>query len=133
MTQGQTIILHGESQRRFGKQLIDQAPQGAVLNIKKAKRTTDQNAKMWAMLSDVSRAKPEGRCCTPDTWKLVFMQALKHEIQFEIGLDGKPFPIGHSTSKLNKSQMADLIEVIYEYGSRNGVQFTGPDDLEAAA
>lgn len=58
---GQTIILVGAAQRNLAKSLIDQAPRGAVVNVREATRNRDQNAKMWAMLSDVSRAKPEGR------------------------------------------------------------------------
>jgi len=124
---GQTVILVGDSQRAFAKGLIDKAPPDAVVNIKAPRRSISANAKMWAMLSDVSRAKPEGRIHTPEIWKLVFMQALNHEIQFEMGLDGKPFPIGHSTSRLSKAEMSDLIELIYAYGLEHGVKFTGPE------
>jgi hypothetical protein len=60
----QTVILHGNSQRSFAKQLIDRAPAGAVVTIREAKRTNEQNALMWCLLSDLSRAKPEGRLHT---------------------------------------------------------------------
>lgn len=127
MARGQTVILIGPSQIAFAKALLDKAPHGAVVNIRESKRSIEQNDKMWAMLSDVSRAKPENRAHNPETWKLVFMQALGHEIQFEMGLDNKPFPIGHSSSKLSKAEMSDLIEVIYAYGSQHGVVWTGPE------
>lgn len=122
---GQTIILAGPSQRRFAHNLIEQAPQNAVLNIREANRTPDQNSKMWAMLSDVSRAAPEGRKWTTDTWKAAFMHALGHEIQWQPGLNDTPFPAGFRTSRLNKGQMADLITFIAEYGDRHGVHWTG--------
>lgn len=121
---GQTVILRGASQRDFAKRLIDRAPSDAVVTIREATRTLDQNAKLWAMLSDVSRAKPDGRCHTTDTWKSLFMHACGHKVQFEMGLDGEPFPLGFRSSKLTKAQMADLIECIYEYGARHGVQWT---------
>lgn len=128
----QTVILHGNSQRSFAKTLIDRAPVDAVLTIRQATRSTDQNAKMWACLSDVSRAKPEGRSWTPETWKAAFMHVLGHQVQFCEGLDNAgPFPLGFRSSRLTVSQMADLITCIHEYGARHGVKFSD-DEAEAA-
>ncbi len=130
---GQTIRLVGPSQRATAHRLVDVAPQGAVVNIREASRTLDQNAKFHAMLSDVSRAKPEGRKMTPDRWKAVFMQACSHEVAFEIGLDGKPFPVGFSSSRLTVAQMADLITFILEYGDRHDVAWSEPGEDRQAA
>lgn len=129
----QTIILHGKSQRELAKQLIDRAPQDAVVRVSEPTRNLDQNARMWAMLSDVSRAKPEGRHWTPETWKAAFMHSLGHQVQFCEGLDNSgPFPLGFRSSRLSVRQMADLITVISEYGDRHGVLWTDPV-LEGAA
>jgi hypothetical protein len=127
---GQTTILHGVSNRARAKHLIDVAPAGAVVTIRPASRSVDQNSKMWAMISDVSRAKPDGRMHTPDAWKSLFMHACGHAVQFEIGLDGAPFPTGFRTSRLSKAQMSELIEFIAEYGSRHGVVWS--DTMEDA-
>jgi hypothetical protein len=127
---GQTVILRGDAQRQLAKQLIDRAPVNAVVNIREERRTTDQNDKMWAMLSDVSRAKPEGRRHTTDVWKALFMKACGHAVQFEAGLDGEPFPIGFRSSHLTKNQMIDLIESIYEYGARHDIRWS--DEVIAA-
>ncbi len=121
---GQTVILAGQSQRRFAHDLVERAPLGAVLNIREAKRTVDQNAKMWALLSDISRAAPENRHWTTDTWKAAFMHFLGHEILWQPGLNDAPFPAGFRTSRLNKQQMADLITCIQEYGDRHGVRWS---------
>lgn len=122
---GQTIILAGDPQRALAKRLIDLAPQGAVVNVKEAGRTLDQNARMWAMLSDVSRAKPEGRTMTPDVWKSMFLHGLDHTQRFELALDGQGMvPVGFRSSRLTKAQMSNLIEFIYEYGARHDVKFT---------
>ena len=124
----QTVILAGDRQRRFAKTLIDRAPQDAVLTIREATRTNDQNARLWAMLSDVSRAKPEGRMWPPETWKCAFMHALGHQVKFCEGLDGTgPFPLGFRSSRLTKKQMSDLIECIFEYSSRHSVVWTEPE------
>lgn len=123
---GQTVRLIGPSQRDLAHRLIDAAPQGAVVNVREAKRSLDQNAKFYAMLSDISRAKPEGRKMTPDRWKAVFMQACSHEVAFEIGLDGKPFPVGFSSSRLTVAQMADLITFMIAWGDEHGVVWSEP-------
>ena len=121
----QTVIIRSETQRRLAKALIDAAPLDAVVTVKEGTRTADQNAKMWAMLSDIARAKPEGRSMSPETWKAAFMSALGHEIIWQPGIEGAPpFPAGFRTSKLSKAQMADLITFIQEYGDRHGVRWS---------
>jgi hypothetical protein len=130
----QTVILSGNSQRAVAKQLIERAPPNAVVTIREETRSGEQNAKMWAMLSDVSRAKPEGRHWTPETWKAAFMHVLGHQVQFCEGLDNSgPFPLGFRSSRLTVRQMADLITVIDEYGSRHGVEWTDQESRRAAA
>jgi len=119
------IYLIGPSQREYAARALSLAPDNAVVSITKPTRTPPQNRKLWAMLQDVSAAKPEGRQWVRETWKAAFMQSLGHQCQFAEGLDGSgPFPIGFSSSKLNVAQMGDLIEVIYAYGSQHGVEWT---------
>jgi hypothetical protein len=129
---GQTIILDGPRSRQEAKRLVDLAPLGAVLNVREAKRTLEQNDKLWAMLSDVSRAMPGGRRLTADVWKAVFMNACGHAVQFETGLSGEPFPIGFRSSRLSKSQMSELIEFILAWGTENGVQWSNEREGIAA-
>lgn len=117
----QTVILNSASQRAFAKRMVDCAPAGAVMTVKEATRTTDQNALLWSVLSDISRAKPEGRKHTPEVWKCLFMSACGHAVQFEMGLDGKPFPVGFRSSRLSKSQFSDLIEFIYSWCAEKGI------------
>lgn len=129
----QTVILHGLEQRAIARAMIDRAPVDAVVKISAPTRSLDQNAKLWAMLSDVSRAKPEGRHWIPEVWKSAFMHALGHEIAFEQALDGRGFfPLGFRTSRLTKAQFADLITTVQEYGDRHGVRWTEPMMHEAA-
>ena len=121
----QTVILRGPSQKQFAKGLIDKAPIDAIVQVRLANRSTLQNSRMWAMLSDVSRSRPEGRNWTPETWKAAFMHLLGHHVRFCEGLDNSgPFPLGFSSSKLTVAQMADLITCIQAYGDEHGVVWT---------
>ncbi len=120
----QTVILRSQSQRSLAKQMIDKAGQDYVVTISEPKRNADQNALMWAMISDISRAKPKGRRHTPDLWKAIFMKACGHHVQFCEGLDGEPFPVGFRSSNLNKQQMSDLIEFIRAYAAEQDIAFS---------
>lgn len=103
---------------------IKAAPAGARVTISAAQRSADQNAKMWAMLSDVANARPEGRNWTPETWKAAFMHYLGHQVRFCEGLDGSgPFPLGFHSSRLSVREMGDLITCIYAYGDEHGVEW----------
>lgn len=131
---GQTVRLIGDVQRQLARRLIDRAPLGAVVNVREATRTSDQNAKMWAMLSDVSRAKPQGRNLDTDTWKALFMASCGHRVRFEPALDGEGVvAIGFRSSHLTKDEMSDMIEAIYAYGSEHGVQWSEPGQERPAA
>jgi len=70
---------------------------------------------------------------TPDVWKHLVMHACGHDVQFEIGLDGKPFPTGFRSSKLTVGQMSDLIEWIYAYGAEHNVQWSEPEQQQTQA
>lgn len=127
MSDGHTIVLRDF--RETAHRIIDAAPRGSVVTVKPPRRTVDQNSKLWAMLTDISVAKPEGRELTPDVWKSLFLHALDHAQRFEMALDGKGMvPIGFRSSKLTKDQMSDLIEIIHEYGARHGVRFGDDHD-----
>jgi hypothetical protein len=126
MSAGQTIILGGDRAMSAAMRVLLHAPPGSVMTVKPPTRTTEQNAKLWACLSDVSRAMPGGRRLTADVWKAVFMNACGHAVQFETGLSGEPFPIGFRSSRLNKAQMSELIEFILAWGSENGVEWSEP-------
>lgn len=126
MGRGQTVILRGPEQRSLACRLIRDAPTDAIVNVKAATRTLDQNAKLWAMISDVSRAEPQGRKHPPEVWKCLFMHACGWEVQFQMGLNGEPFPMGYRSSRLTKAQCAELIEFIYSYGAEHGVEWSEP-------
>lgn len=121
---GQTIILGSRYERQKAHELIDAAPVNAVCNIKEPTRSLPQNDRLWAMLSDVSRAKPQGRRHTPDMWKALFMKACGHHVQFLEGLDGEPFPVGFRSSRLSVRQMTELMDFIDAWGTEQGVQWS---------
>ena len=122
---GQTVILRSDYQRKLAHELIAKAPQDAVVNVREATRTNEQNSKMQVLLSDVSRAKPENRVMTTEQWKGVFMDACGYEQTFIENLERTSFLcLGFKSSRLTVAEMSDLIECIYEYGARHDVRWS---------
>ena len=120
-----SYVLINDRVRSNAIEAVRSAPPNWIVTIKEPKRSLEANAKMWAMLSDVANARPEGRQWTPEVWKCAFLHSLGHQVRFAEGLDGSgPFPMGFSSSALNVKQMSDLITVISEYGDRHGVEWS---------
>jgi NinB protein len=124
MTDRQHFCLISDRVRLNALNALRSAPDGYEVTIAEPKRSSAQNAKLWAMLADIANAKPEGRQWTPETWKCAFMHLLGHQVRFGQSLDDSgPFPIGFHSSRLTVKEMADLITCISEYGDRHGVDW----------
>ncbi|WP_293543541.1 recombination protein NinB [Phenylobacterium sp.] len=126
------VILNRASDRERVQAWAAKAPWGTRVTFQEAKRTSDQNARMWAMLTEVARqVQWHGQRLSADDWKLVFLAGLKAELRIVPNLDGTGFvQLGRSSSDLSVSEMADLIDLIAAFGARQGVEFA--DQLEAA-
>lgn len=127
------IILYGSGSRRQASEWIAKAPAGTRVEFKSSKRTTPQNARMWAMLTDIATQIPyHGLKLSADDWKLVFLDALKREVRMVPNLDDNGFvSLGRSSSDLSKDEMSDLIELIAAWGAQHEVVF-GDAESEAA-
>jgi hypothetical protein len=125
------FYLGGPFSRSKAKEAIDLAPQGYVCEVREKKRSDDQNRILHALIDDI-RAQVEGAGeWSREEWKLRFMNALRNETRFLPELDGNGiFPVGQKTSELSVSQFSALVDLILEWGARNGVKFR--DVREAA-
>lgn len=128
------LVLRTDTDRRKATEWIHRAPPMTRVEFKASKRTTDQNARMWAMLTDIATQKTHmGRRYTPDQWKVLFMHACGREVQFIPALDGSTFiPWGQSSSDLSKGEMSELIEFLFAWGAENGVVWSDPTQEKAA-
>lgn len=90
------------------------------------KRTLSQNAKLWPMLTDLSKqVEWYGEWLTPEEWKDVMTAGLKKQRAVP-GIDGGFVVLGAHTSKMNKQDFSDLIEVIYAFGADHQVAWSEP-------
>ena len=98
-----------------------------VLELKPETRSLAQNARLWAMLTDISKQVDwYGRKLSPEEWKHVFSAALKKQ-DVVPGLDGGFVVLGLSTSKMTKAEMGDLQTLMEAFGVDKGVKFSVPE------
>lgn len=124
---------------------IEKCPVGSRLEFSPPQRTVPQNKRMWAMLTDIaSQVKAEtmvrGKWMrtrrNTEWWKLFFLASLG--LEREQARD----PSDHSTlvsfdrtssSDLGKDEFSDLIELMFAFGARTGVEWSDPAILPAPA
>jgi hypothetical protein len=97
-----------------------------VLTLSRETRSNVQNAKMWAMLSDLSKQVVycESKR-SPEAWKDILTVAWKEETDLVMSIDNtKLIAVGLSTSSFTKADFADFIEVIYVNGTDFGVEWS---------
>lgn len=119
------VTLRSTADRERAMRLVNVAPFGSRVEVKAAKRSMPQNDRMWAMLTEVALQVPwNDQTLRPDDWKEIFLHALKRELRMVKGLDDEPIILGRaSSSDLTKSEMSDLIELIFKFGAEHGVAF----------
>lgn len=103
--------------------LIMKAPEGWVCRIDEATRTLDQNAKLWPLLTDISKQVIwHGRKLRQHVWKDIFTAALR-EAEIVPGLDGNFVVCGQSTSGMGKKEFSELLALIEAFGAEHSVQW----------
>lgn len=116
----------------IGEWLRNKAKAGAVwiirltddgVSIKLRTRTLEQNALMWAVLTDLSKQCAHfGQHYSPEDWKDILTASLKGELRMTPTLDGQRMVLlGLRTSKMSAKQMTDLIDLGHAHGAANGV------------
>lgn len=125
-----SIRLTGPVQRAFAKQAVDQAPDGYVVRITAETRRDAQNRKLWPMLEDIQKQVPGFDAYSADDIKLRFLNALGVEMRFLPALEGQgSFPVGLRSSTLTVQQFSALIELLFAFGAKHNVRWSGPEDV----
>lgn len=120
-----TVLLTGQEPRQRVCRWVMKAPVNTRVELKECKRSVPQNDRFWASLTDIARQVDwHGLRLSADDWKLIFMDAMNQEMRLVPNLNGTGFiNLGRSSSDLSKQEMSDLLELMYEFGARYGVEF----------
>lgn len=96
-----------------------------VVEVKPETRSLEQNARLWAMLTEISEQVDwYGKKLSPEDWKHVFTASLR-KLDVVPNLVGTGFvALGLSTSKMSRREMAELQELMEAFGAEKGVRFS---------
>jgi hypothetical protein len=94
------------------------------VEVKPMTRTLEQNAKLWAMLGEVSQqVNWHGQKLSPEDWKHVFSSALNKQ-RVVPNIDNSGFVVlGKATSTMTIQEMVEMIELMHAFGAEHGVNF----------
>lgn len=95
------------------------------------KRSLEQNDKMWAMLTDISKQVPwlvdgQMRMLDPEDWKQIISAGLSASTRVAPGIEGGFVILGKRTSKFTIKQMIEMIELIQFFGDSKEVKWSEP-------
>jgi hypothetical protein len=120
---GGRFILQHELARKRALAYVADCPAGWVVTVKPPTRSLDQNAKLWACLSDLaSQVVWHGQRLEASEWKDVMTAALKRQ-KVVPGLEGGFVVLGSSTSRMGKAELSELIDLIHAFGAQHDVTF----------
>lgn len=97
-----------------------------VITLGREKRSSDQNRKLWPMLTDISQQVVwHGEKYSKEAWKDIISAGWFKQTLVP-GIDGGFVALGVRTSELTKEQFSGLIECIYAFGAQHDVQWSEP-------
>lgn len=125
----QYFILANQLVRDRAISAVREARDGMVVEVKEPTRTLEENAKLHAMLTELSRELYwYGKKLNVEIWKRLCVAAWlreKGEKPLLIpSLDNAGVDIIYEkTSQMSVKQVSELIEWVYAFGAENGVEF----------
>jgi len=132
----QVFQLAHSTARRNAANAVMSAPENFMVEVKPRTRSLDANAKMWAMLADVSRqivwpVNGKMERLSPEDWKAIITASLTQENRMAVGIQGGFVMLGKSTSKMTISEMSEVIEFLYSFGADRDVVWSEAVEVTA--
>lgn len=145
MAENRTFFLVHNQARQGVAQYAMQAPEGWTVTFRPPNRSSDQNAKMHAMFSDIAKQCTfMGERLDSEDWKRLLVDAfarvmasqgtpIRHGCRIVPALDGQGFvQLGIQTRRFLKKEASEFIEYLYAYGAENNVRWTDNQPMEIA-
>jgi len=136
MSEKRTYKLISDQVRAHCIDEIARAPLGKVVIVQDPTRTLEANAKLHAMLTDISKQRDYmGKNRDVEFWKGLFVSA--HAIatgkpcEIVPGLEGEFIAIRESTATMSGKKLASVIEYIEAYCAMNEIRLSAKEDAWA--
>ena len=103
------------------------------LTIKPTKRSSDANARLHAMLTDVAKQVDwSGKKRSVDVWKRLmtaaWLRATNERVELLPALDGHGVDVIYEpTSRMSGAKVSSLMQYVEAWGVDAGVRFTAPE------
>lgn len=124
----QIVFLIDDKRKSYAKQIIDQAPNDYVCEIKEKTRTLEQNAFQWPYLQGFSEqmqwpVNGEMTWLSKEEWKDILTAAFEKETnpRLAAGFDGGIVMLGKRTSKYGKRKFAEWMEWLIAAAALKGI------------
>lgn len=114
--------------RQNAIQAVQAAPDGYIVTVREPTRSGEQNAKLWAILSEFSAQlvwPVNGHMVqmTAEEWKAVLSAAFrKEQSRLAMGLDGGVVMLGARTSKMGRREFSEFLEFVQAVAVDRGVE-----------
>ncbi len=118
------VQIKGKADRNLVATWANNVPEGTTVEFRAPRRSLDQNALMWSLLSQISKQVDwYGQKLSNEDWKDVLTASLRRT-RVVPGIDAGTFvPLGMRTSQMTKEEISELLELIYCFGAERGVHF----------
>jgi len=120
----EVVQIKGTDDRQKIVRWAQGVPEGTTVEFRAPRRSTDQNALMWSLLSQISKqVEWFGKKRSAEDWKDLTTAALRGA-EFVPGITpGTIVPLGMRTSQMTSAEISELIESLYAFGAERGVRF----------
>jgi len=116
-------VILSPHNRDVARQMVDNAPDGYVLEVRPPKRSLDSNRYYWAVLGDISEQMVVGKAYEPSIWHEYLRALFLPERMIELP-DGSIKMLEPSTSELNQSMFSEYVEKVVKWALEHDVKFS---------
>ena len=109
--------------RNLAREMVDNAPDGHILEVRPPKRSLDSNRYYWAVLGDISEQVVPGKAYEPSIWHEYLRALFLPERMVELP-DGSIKMLEPSTSELNQATFSEYTEKVVKWALEHDVRFS---------
>ena len=116
-------MILSQHNRNLAREMVDNAPDGHILEVRPPKRSLDSNRYYWAVLGDISEQVVPGKSYEPSIWHEYLRALFLPERMVELP-DGSIKMLEPSTSELNQATFSEYTEKVVKWALEHDVRFS---------